>query len=160
MAVNLIAFRFAAFLACRVFFWGPLLTISEATSPIRATHEGAVRGALEGAQLVQTHCRDGADLLGVMRIEPVSRELYASELRVLLYGETVGQDLWRLGHLILDALLALGAQRVPPAEEGDGEEVHQGQGLDERVEEGRLEELIRREEAIRARQGDGGLELG
>ena len=37
MAVNLIAFRFAAFLACRVFFWGPLLTISEATSPIRAT---------------------------------------------------------------------------------------------------------------------------
>ena len=30
-----------------------------------------------------------------MCIEPVSRELYASELRVLLHRETVGQDLGR-----------------------------------------------------------------
>ena len=38
--------------------------------------------------------------------------------------------------------------------------VRVGAHFDERVEERRLHELVRCEEAVRARQGDGGLELG
>ena len=36
------------------------------------------------------------NLMGLLRIEPVTLELYPSELRILLYGETVGQDLGRV----------------------------------------------------------------
>ena len=49
---------------------------------------------------------------------------------------------------------------VPPAEEGYGDEVEQRKRLDERVEEGLLHEVVRLGPAARARQRDGGLELG